>query len=215
MIQVLFEGIHTNHHGDGYYDIDPLTSSVTLIKGAGNAGEKEVNILIDTGTPKFFPLLKEKLLQHKLQPEDIQYIFNTHFHLDHCGCDAFFPNAVVWVGRSNLDYKTGRARVYTNTDLIEYPGGVKVIFTPGHTVDHASYLYEEAGVRYVCAGDAVREDIIRSQRIPKVHLPEKFIPSMKKIFEVADVIIPGHGRIIQGELKSELAKLLDGKWEQM
>lgn len=207
MIAVLFEGLHTNHYFDGFYEVDPLTSSVTLIQS------KRKNILIDTGTPKFFPLLKEKLVEYGLTPKDIHYIFNTHFHLDHTGCDAFFPNAEVRIGRSSLDYKTGRARIYTDEQRIEYPAGVKMLFTPGHTVDHASYLYKESGVQYICAGDAVREDIIRRQRIPRIHLPEKFVSSMKMIFEKADIIIPGHGRVIQGELKKELYALVCSPWE--
>lgn len=207
MISILLEGIHTNHSGEGYYDIDPLTSSATLIQ------KDSQNILIDTGTPKFRLIIFEKLAEHNLKPEDIHFIFNTHFHLDHCGNDAFFPNAVVWVGRSNLDYKTGCARVFMDTSKIEYPAGIKPLFTPGHTADHTAYLYEENGIRYVFGGDAVREDTIRSQRIPRCHLPEKFIPSMKMIFEAADVIIPGHGRVIEGELKQELYGLVNGKWQ--
>jgi glyoxylase-like metal-dependent hydrolase (beta-lactamase superfamily II) len=206
MIEVLIEGIHTNHSGDGFYDVDPLTSSVSLIQNGGS------NILIDTGTPKFRPMIFEKLSQHHLKPKDIHCIFNTHFHLDHCGNDAFFPNATVWVGRSNHDYKTGRARVFTNLDLIEYPAGIKPLFTPGHTHDHTAYLYEENGVRYIFGGDAVREDTIRSQRIPRVHAPEKFLASLKLVFESGDVIVPGHGRVIKGDFKKELYKLVCGEW---
>jgi glyoxylase-like metal-dependent hydrolase (beta-lactamase superfamily II) len=207
VLRVLLEGLHTNHHGEGFYDIDPLTSSATLIQ------KDSQNILIDTGTPKFFPIIKKKLAEHGLKPEDIHYIFNTHFHLDHCGNDAFFPNAFVWVGRSNLDYKTGRARVFTDTSKIKYPAGIKPLFTPGHTADHTAYLYEENNVKYVCSGDALREDTIRSQCIPRCHFPEKFVPSMKMIFEAADVIIPGHGRVISGELKKELYGLICGEWK--
>lgn len=207
MIKILLEGIHTNHIGEGYYDIDPLTSSVTLIQ------KDSKNILIDTGTPKFFQKIKEELAKHALTPDDIHYILNTHFHLDHCGCDAFFKNAIVWVGRSNLDYKTGRARVFTDTSKIKYPAGIQPLFTPGHTADHTSYLFEENGVKYVCSGDALREDTIRSQRIPRCQLPEKFVPSMKMIFEAADVIIPGHGRAIEDKLKKELYELVCGEWK--
>ena len=207
MIEVLLEGLHANHRGKGYYDIDPLTSSVTLIQSKGR------NILVDAGTPNFFPHIKKNLARFNLKPENIHYVLNTHFHLDHCGNDAFFPNAVVWVGRSNLDYKTGRARVYQDIGKLEYPAGIKMILTPGHTFDHAVYCYEENGEKYVCAGDSVREDTIRSRRVPRCHLPEKFVPSMKMVFEMADVIIPGHGRIIKGALKKELYELVCGKWK--
>lgn len=83
MIHILLQGLHTNHSGESYYDIDPLTSSVTLIQETGNRKQGTVNILIDTGTPKFFPKIKRALAKRKLAPKDIHYIFNTHFHLDH------------------------------------------------------------------------------------------------------------------------------------
>lgn len=209
MIKVLFEGVHENHHGDGYYDIDPLTSSVTLIQS------ENLNILVDTGTPKFFALLCEKLSELGLKPRDIHHIFNTHYHLDHCGNDAFFPNAKIWIGRSSLDYATGRARVYSDLGKLSYPGGITMIPAPGHTVEHAVYMYEEGGVKYICAGDGVREDIIRDRVIPHVHLRDQFVHTMKMIFESADVIIPGHGRIIQGALKAELYDIVCGEWKMM
>jgi glyoxylase-like metal-dependent hydrolase (beta-lactamase superfamily II) len=208
MIKVLFEGIHDNHYGDGYYDINPLTSSVTLIQNEG------LNVLIDTGTPAFFPLLKKKLKAHGLTPLDIHHICNSHFHLDHCGNDAFFKRAVVWVGRSSLDYTTGKARIFTDPAKIPRFAGIETIFAPGHTVDSAAYLYEEKGTAFVCAGDAIREDIIRAQLVPHVHLPDAFVPTMKMLFEKADVIIPGHGRVIEGALKEELHGLVCGEWRR-
>lgn len=207
MINVLLEGLHENHHFKGYYDIDPLTSSVTLIQNQG------LNILVDTGTPKFRPKILEKLSEHGLKPEDIHYVLNTHFHLDHCGNDPFFQNATVMIGRSILDYKTGRARIFQDLNLLKYPADIKMFFVPGHTADSAAYLYEENGVKYGCAGDAVREDIIRRQHVPHVHQPEKFVKSMKLIFETTDIIIPGHGCVIQGDLKKELYGLVCGEWK--
>lgn len=207
MIKVLFEGLHDCRHFDGYYEIDPLTSSSTLIKKDG------VNVLVDTGAEKYGPLLLEKLHEEGLSPSDVHLICNTHYHMDHCANDVFFKNAEVLIGRSKLDYKTGKATIYHNPDLISLPCGIKLLLTPGHTADHASYIFEENGVRYVCAGDAVREETIRRQKIPKIHLPDEFMSSMKIIFESADVIIPGHGGIIQGELKKELYELVNGKWE--
>ncbi len=214
MIEVLIEGLHDNHHFKGYYDIDPLTSSVTLIKHA-ELDSAFTNILVDSGTPKFQPVIFEKLSSRGLRPEDINFILNTHFHLDHCGNDAFFPNATIMVGRSTLNYATGRARIFQDIEAMQYPAGIKMFFVPGHTHDSAAYLYEESGIKYVCAGDAVREDIIRRRHIPHVHVPEKFIGSMKLIFDSADVVIPGHGRVIKGELKKELYELICGEWKTL
>ncbi|MBP9717775.1 MBL fold metallo-hydrolase [Candidatus Gracilibacteria bacterium] len=207
MINFLFEGVHTNHYHDGYYDIDPLCSSVTLIQHAG------MNMLVDTGARYFYPQLMAWLAEQHVKPEDIHHIFNTHFHMDHCANDAFFPNATVWVGRSLLDYKTGRARIFGKLEKMEYPSGITMFLTPGHTNDHASYIYEEQGVKYVFGGDAVREDIIRSQKMPYPHVPSEFVPSMKKIFNSGDIVVPGHGRRFEGALKDELYELVCGTWK--
>lgn len=205
MIKILFEGVHTNHQFPGYYTIDPLTSSVTLIQ-QGQGGK---NILVDTGTPAFRQKLFSELLKENLKPEDIHYVLNTHFHLDHCGNDAFFPNAEVIIGRSRLDYKTGAATIFEDLSLAKFPYGIELLPTPGHTLDHWSYVYREGGVTYVFAGDAVREDIIRGRKYPHVHDLEKWLESMKKIFSIADIIIPGHGRVIEGAVKTELRKLVE------
>lgn len=205
MIKVLFEGVHEEHWFTGYYEIHSLTSSVTLIQ------DKGINVLIDTGSAAFKDILFKKLQEHSLKPEDVYYICNTHFHLDHTSNDIFFKNAEVFVGRSKLDYKTGVATIYNDASLMKYPCEIQMIHTPGHTFDHTSYLYEENGLRYVCAGDAIREDFIRQKIIPRVHEREKYLESIRTIFDSADIIIPGHGRIIEGDLKKELYELVCSK----
>lgn len=206
MIKVLFEGLHQNHFYEGFYEIDPLTSSSILIRKDG------VNVLVDTGLPKYKDLLIEKLAENGLNPSDIHYVCNTHFHLDHCANDVLFTNAEVFVGLAKLDYKTGKAVIYRKKELMNLPCGIVLLQTPGHTSDHVSFLYEEDGIKYVCAGDAVREDLIRRQYVPHLHAAESFVPSMRLIFESADVIIPGHGRVLEGELKKELYELVCGEW---
>lgn len=208
MIKVLFEGSHEDHWFEGYYEIYPLTSSVTLIQQNG------VNVLIDAGSAAFKDTLFEKLRENSLKPEDIQYICNTHFHLDHTSNDIFFKNAEIFVGRSKLDYKTGKATIYNDVSLMRYPCGIKMLSTAGHTTDHVSYFYEENGVKYICAGDAVREEFIKQKIIPRVHAREKYLETLKMIFENADVIIPGHGSVIKGDLKKELYGLVcDRNWK--
>jgi N-acyl homoserine lactone hydrolase len=32
-----------------------------------------------------------------MRPEDITYVINSHFHVDHCGCNEFFPQATFLV----------------------------------------------------------------------------------------------------------------------
>lgn len=201
MIEVLFTGAHEVHDSGPFYDLGPLTSSVTLIRDGG------LNMLVDSGSLKFFPVLKKRLEDFGLKPADIHHIFNTHYHMDHCSNDVFFKNAKVWIGRSILNYKTGRVRIYRDISKVEYPNCIRLILSPGHTPEHFSYLHEEKGKKYVCAGDAIREDIIRKKAQLTALNPEQFVESMKGIFEMADVIIPGHGRVIHGDLKNELKAL--------
>jgi len=203
MIKVLIKGEHTNHYHNGYYRIDPLTSSVTLIR------EGENNILVDTGAFVYGEKLKEELAEEELKPEDINYIFNTHYHLDHTTNNYLFPIAVVFVGNGVLDLKTGICDIFDDKSLRKLPDGVEVLETPGHTSSHFSVVYKDGGQTYVVAGDAVREDILRDPEIPSASQKNpEFWKSVKKIFEVADVIIPGHGDVIEGEKFEELRKLL-------
>ena len=69
-------------------------------------------------------------------------------------------------------------------------------------------MYEWEGEIWMCVGDAVREDIIRGEARMSAMNSEQFVESMRLIFNRADVIVPGHGRVIRGELKKELHAML-------
>ena len=62
---------------------------------------------------------------------------------------------------------------------------------------------------YVIAGDSVNEQIIRKGMYNDINNKEMVINSIKKIFSIADVIIPGHGRIIKGKNLEELKKKIE------
>ncbi|MDP2625063.1 MAG: MBL fold metallo-hydrolase [Candidatus Peregrinibacteria bacterium] len=203
MIEVLFEGTHTNHyHEDGHYSISPLGSSVTLIQQDG------VNVLFDTSSFIYEERLIEELAKRRLKPSDIHHVINSHFHLDHCFNNHLFKGtAYQHAGHATL-FPNGDAHVYPDPEIRKTPDFLEMIKTPGHTGPDFSVVYKWEGETWMCVGDAVREDIIRGEtRLTAAH-PERFIESIHKIFERADVIVPGHGQIIQGELKDELQNLL-------
>lgn len=202
MIKVILEGSHQNHYVDYGYEIHPLTSSVTLIQHAGK------NILVDTGSYHFRDILLEQLKKEGLKPKDIHYILNTHYHLDHTSNNTCFPDNFMFISRATLDYKTGKCMIYKDLEKIPYPKGIKMIQTPGHSEEHVSYIYKENGKTYVMAGDAIREDVLRDKNIPSSIGKDSYKESVRKIFEIADVIIPGHGRVIEGKLLKELRELI-------
>jgi len=65
-------------------------SHVYLIKGVKR------KVLIDTGIPAGFPLLKDCLRRLDVRPRDIQLIILTHEHYDHIGAaTSFGPHSIV------------------------------------------------------------------------------------------------------------------------
>lgn len=204
MIKVLLEGKHTNSYFNGYYRIEDLTSSVTLIR------LPEANVLVDSGTLAFRDQLLDSLKKENVSPEDISYIFNTHFHLDHISNNTVFHNAKQVSEHAIFDLKTGKCDIYNNRKLLfdSIPKEIEFFQTPGHFKGHCSVLYRYNEINYIVAGDIIREDIIRGEGFSANGINREFYNSMKLIFEKADVIIPGHGRIIEGTLFDELYSIV-------
>lgn len=204
LFKILLVGEHTNHDYGDSYGIDPLTSSVSLLS------DGETNVIFDTGSLGYRDQILGGLESLGLSPLDIHHVLLTHDHLDHTCNVSLFENAEVHISRSLTDLKSGAAKIYADIDAKPMPLGVKILPTPGHTKDHCSYLFEIDGVRYCIGGDAVREDTIRNG-VPHFYDEDRsaeFVSSMKAIFDSADVILPGHFRLIEGSLKEELGKLV-------
>lgn len=203
-IILLFEGTHEDKgpKGKAVNVIASITSSVILLKG-------EHNILIDTGHTKFENLLLEKLAENNVKPEDIEYVINTHTHFDHTSNNHLFKNASV-VRHLGIWRTDGSIEAYSKVEDIEVPG-VRMIETPGHTDDSISIVAEVDGKTYVMSGDALREGLIRTRHILNKESyahREDYVQNSKKIFEIADVIIPGHGKVIEGEELEELRSIV-------
>jgi glyoxylase-like metal-dependent hydrolase (beta-lactamase superfamily II) len=202
-VKILFTGEHDNHDlGDGSYMIYPHTSSVTLL------WNEEYKILFDTGSFVYQEQLLTELKKCGVHPDDITHICLTHFHLDHTANCVLFKNAEVHASISMTDHKTGRAYIWPNGKP-ELPLDIQVLKTPGHTPDHVVYFFEVDGVHYCIAGDAVREDNILE---PPHYYDEKRKSEMlgwaKEILQRADVIVPGHFKVIEGEFREELLSKL-------
>jgi len=195
IIKVLFEGRHDNHYLEqGGYDIFPLYSSSTFA-----VGEKVV--LVDTGDISKKDLLIKKLKEEGLQPKDVDFVIITHFHLDHTSNVHLFPNSQI-IAFNAIRFPDGRARIFRKFPE-NYIPEISILETPGHTLDSISVLINKDTI---CAGDAIRADHLRREKIPKYRSGEKYLASMKKIFNTKGLkrIIPGHGPVIEGD---ELVRL--------
>jgi glyoxylase-like metal-dependent hydrolase (beta-lactamase superfamily II) len=146
------------------------------------------NVLIDTGLGALQMYvfhggaLLDDLASAGLKPEDIDTVFITHLHIDHCGtCTSngkggfrpVFPNATYrWTQMEHDHWLTAPmppGSVFPLSDMQKALGerfeaaddgaalaeGVNVIATPGHTPGHASVVLSSGGERAFVLGDAI------------------------------------------------------------
>ncbi|NVM55732.1 MAG: MBL fold metallo-hydrolase [Candidatus Helarchaeota archaeon] len=161
------------------------SSTVTLVQSDEN------NILIDTSSKKDRDLLLQGLGEQGLTPNDIDIILITHQHRDHIGNYELFTSA----------------RIYTHSLCTRIPESVKIqsfpfsltqniefIETPGHSWDAITVIVKMDKTTYAITGDAIPIKSNYDNWIPPiVHVDAKrALESMKKIVQIADIIIPGH-----------------------
>ena len=141
-----------------------------LIKHPGGAG------LVDTGYGTPLELIKdyrpvnasvaEALRKHDVDPSDIRWIISSHLHFDHCGQNAVFPQAPVYVQRR--EYERRQRYADTPAAWLDYAGAryelldgdreivpaVRVLTTPGHTPGHQSVEVDTTEGPALLTGDA-------------------------------------------------------------
>jgi len=198
-VKVLVEGYHIK-------DIEgrPIVgSSVTLVKGRNN-------ILVDTGSFLDTDTLIRELDKEGLTPEDINIIILTHLDLDHVVNTYLFRKSKIFLKFRGGEYpgqihfpSDGRVE-RTNLlkkDLIDED--IEIMLTPGHAEDMISVIVSTPQGKVVISGDAFPSkewtDFNR-QHDPLMADVNKFDESRKKILEVAEYIIPGHGEMFKVDL---------------
>jgi len=168
-------------------------SSVVLIKD-------KVNVIVDPGTKR--KLLLESLEKEGLKVEDIDYVVITHYHIDHSFLAAIFSNAKL------LD----STWMYIDDKILEHSGhipetNIEIIPTPGHAKEHCSLVVPTEGGKIIIAGDLfwLRSDekqetstnLLIDTNDPFVKDKKVLRESREKILEIADYIIPGHGKMFK------------------
>jgi len=175
------------------------SSNVVLVKN-------DKTILVDTGSRNEIELIRN-LQNFGLTPKDIDYVINTHLHLDHVGNDHLFKKVIVHEAELNYSLKH-YPRPFVDyilslpiekiKDEVELTRGIKIIETPGHTPGSISVVIESDKTIVAC-GDAIpTEENYRKWVPPRINVDSTLaMESMKKIEKIADVIITGHGNIIE------------------
>ncbi len=185
---------------DGYVreeDDEEFASSTTVL-----IRENELNIIVDPGMDR--KLLLKTLRKENLSPTDINYVVLTHYHLDHSLLAGIFENAAV------LD----NSEIYSFDGKIEEHEGrvpgtdIEIIPTPGHDMFHCSVVVDTKDFgKVVIAADVfwwadneeqkIDKESLMNHKDPYMKNEEQLKNSRKKILEIADYIIPGHGKMFK------------------
>jgi N-acyl homoserine lactone hydrolase len=159
-------------------------SSVTLIVA------EPWKMVVDTGQKGEDEQILKNLARFDLQPNDIDFVVNTHSHNDHVGNNGLFS----------------RAEILSPNDWEMIAAGAWVMHTPGHSFDSISVVVEaetETSEKnatmgafrvVVIAGDALPTfGNFQKNMPPALHVDRDLaISSMTKVVALADVVIPGH-----------------------
>ena len=168
-----------------------VSPSVTLIKDSG------INVLVDPGANA--KILVEALAREGLAPDKIDLVFLTHYHPDHVLNIRLFPDKDI------LDVNN----IYRGDLEIPYEGRIpkteiEVVPTPGHAPEHASLLVDTDQGRCLVAGDLFwwPDDVVqKTDHRSLIDLEDEFASdhvvlaeSRRRSLEMADYVIPGHGK---------------------
>jgi glyoxylase-like metal-dependent hydrolase (beta-lactamase superfamily II) len=190
-VKVLIQG-YVKYLPDGVLAAAPSTVLIS---------KSQKNLLVDPGSHS--RLLLDALHGQGLQPQDIDLLFLTHYHLDHILNMRLFPHQDIYDG------------AYLYRDDLEIPcaqglplDGVTVVKTPGHSSEHASLIVETGEGRCAVAGDVFfwwedgREP--ETDRDSLLNLPDAWAQDLAalrqsrlKLLQMADFIIPGHGKVFR------------------
>ena len=183
-VKVLIEG-YAKKIKDGWI----ASSTVTLVQS------NNLNIIIDPGCNR--QRLVSELAKEGLKPTDIDFVLLTHSHTDHSLLAGIFEKAKVLNSNEVYDGDKQVSHGYKvpGTDL-------KIIRTPGHSPNSVSLIVPtEEGV-YAVSGDLFwwkddeKQVLDINKPDPYVEDTEKILKSRKKVLELADFIIPGHGKLL-------------------
>jgi len=190
-VKTLIEGYVKEIGGEEF-----ASSTTTLIQNTA------LNIVVDPGMDR--KLLVSALNKENLSLSQIDYVILTHTHLDHSLLAGIFENAKIL---DNNDIYSFDGKIGKHEGKIPN-AEIQIIKTPGHDQSHCSVLAntEDLG-RIIIAGDVFWWADNENQKTDKQSLLEHKDPyvkdisaldeSRKKILELADYIIPGHGKMFK------------------
>jgi glyoxylase-like metal-dependent hydrolase (beta-lactamase superfamily II) len=189
-VKVLVEGYAKEINGK-----ECASSTCTLII------DGKTKVIVDPGMDK--KKLLSALKKESLTPKDIDYVILSHTHPDHMLLTAIFDNALILDDGATYSFD---AKISEHNGNV--PGtDIKIMPTPGHDQFHcATIVKTDKGIIVIAADvfwwldkDEQKTDrkSLLEHKDPYVKDQKALLESRKKILDVADWIIPGHGKMFR------------------
>ena len=145
--------------------------------------------------------IADRLRALEVDPADIQWIVNSHLHLDHAGGNHLLPNATIVIQDSEWEFGfSGKDSAYATEDFDTgqpvkritgehdlYGDGSVILFpTPGHTPGHQSARVLTATGEAVLAGDCCNfRRSLDEMRLPdQVYNADHYRGSLSKLSDL-------------------------------
>ena len=161
-----------------------VASTVALIEA------KDALILVDPGMVAADVDIVAQLASSGYKPSEVTHVFISHHHPDHTVRIGMFENATVVDFWGSYRYDIWE----DHGDKYEIVKNVTVMRTPGHTNEDASLIVNAYDGVYVFTHVWWNESM-QPEIDPLAEEHEKLIQSRAKVLEIADYIIPGHGKM--------------------
>ena len=169
-------------------------------------------MLFDVGHYSTRPALLAALQRRGLAPDDIDAVFLSHLHFDHCHNIDLFRRATVYVSRDEWAYAREpdardpfvpwmiHEQLETHhLELFDGEGplrpGLRALPVPGHTAGSCALVLEHTQRGpVVLAGDAIKypREMLAGRSEAAFAGEELATRSIHRITEQAEIIVPGH-----------------------
>ncbi|AGK60634.1 Zn-dependent hydrolase, including glyoxylase [Archaeoglobus sulfaticallidus PM70-1] len=161
----------------------------------------EVTFIIDPGCYKSFTNLFGLMNNDRIPLSDVDVVFNTHLHKDHCESNSMFlrKGAILAfnindrvIRNEKPDLDVSKIKHYSTGKL-----DLEFIHTPGHTPGSTCIYINEFDA--LISGDLVFENGLPGRTDLHGSNNRDMIKSLEKIHDLSpELILPGHGRIFSG-----------------
>ncbi|MDU0205559.1 MULTISPECIES: MBL fold metallo-hydrolase [Paenibacillus] len=186
-------------------------------------------ILIDTGIPGQLELIRAAFEELSIPFEKLTKIIITHQDMDHIGSlpalvEAFGDQVQVLAHETAVPYLAGEIPLVKSKklappvkvdvalkdgDILPFVGGIRVVYTPGHTPDHTSYYHIPS--KTLIAGDALtaKDGVLQSYNPAYTPDQETALASIAKLQELElHAIIAFHGGVCTDNLQERLQDIV-------